>query len=534
MEFIKNFPFFSIMTAMFSAVICSVLKGRAARYVSFFAVGIVCALSSATLVYTCVTGESFVYWMGHFPAPWGNEIRAGQTESLTATVFSLVILLIIVGGERYTKRGIERSKQNYFYILTGLLTGALLALVYTNDLFTAYVFIEINTIAACGFIMIRRTGKSVASAIQYMTMSLLGSGLVLIGITLLYTITGHLLMENIHESLTELAKTGEYRVPVLVVIGLITVGLAIKSGLYPFHMWIPDAYSHSIPTSSAILSGLASKGYIFLLIKIYYRVIGVDSILGSHVLTIVFICGLIAMLMGSFHAINQTDIRRMCAFCSVSHIGYILMCIGLGTGAAMSAALLHMYMHAMTKPMLFLAMAGIAAVSPKHEPTKKQIEEENSDPLSVSATSGEDVSTATIIELDNFDSYKYKDIKGAGKRNPFAAFAFLIGSFSMVGIPLFAGFSSKLYIGMAAVSTGSVKKFWAVMLMLAVSTILMVVYFFKVIIRLYEQSNYTLVEKKNRTEYVVSLTLFMAANVFVGLFSGLIIQVLEAGIGNFG
>ncbi|MBO7402571.1 MAG: sodium:proton antiporter [Lachnospiraceae bacterium] len=534
MEFIKNFPFFSIMVAMLGAVVCSVLKGRAAKYVSFFATGVIFLLSLSTLVYTCVTESSFVYWMGHFPAPWGNEIRAGQTECMTATAFSFIILLIIVGGARYTERATDRSKQNYFYILTGLLTGALLALVYTNDLFTAYVFIEINTIAACGFIMIRRTGKSIASAIQYMTMSLLGSGLVLIGITLLYTITGHLLMENIHDSIKALGASGEYRVPLLVVIGLITVGLAIKSGLYPFHMWIPDAYSHSFPTSSALLSGLASKGYIFLLIKIYYRVIGVDSILGSHVLTIVFICGLIAMLMGSVHALGQNDIRRMCAFCSVSHIGYIFMCIGLGTEAGMSAALLHLYMHAFTKPMLFLAMAGIASVSPKHELSAEQKEEAKKDPLSLESQSGEGVFTATTIELDAFDSYKYKDIKGAGKRNPFAAFTFLVGSFSMVGIPLFAGFSSKLYIAMAATGTESGIKFWAVMLTLALSTILMVGYFFRVVIRLYQDSDLALVEKRNRPEYIFSLSLFIAANVFIGLFSGYIIQILESGIKMFG
>ncbi len=523
------------MIVMFSAVICSVLKGRAARILACCATCAITVLSAVTLVYTCVAESDFVYWMGHFPAPWGNEIRAGQTEATTATVFALTMFLILVGGARYTKKFIDSSKEHYFYLLSCLLMGALLALIYTNDIFTAYVFIEINTIAACGFIMIRRTGKAVASAIQYMTMSLLGSGLVLIGITLLYTITGHLLMEDMHEAIEKLAATGEYNVPMLTIIGLITVGLAIKSGLYPFHAWIPDAYSHSFPTSSAMLSGLASKGYIFLLIKIYYRVIGIDSILGSRVLVIVFICGLLAMLMGSVHALGQKDIRRMCAFCSVSHIGYIFMCIGLGTELGMCAALLHAYMHALTKPLLFLSSAGIAAVSPKHGLTREQEEEEKKDPLSIEATSkDEETATATIVELDPYDSYKIKDIKGAGKRNPFAAFAFLIGSFSMVGIPLFAGFSSKLYIGMAAVGTGSTVKLWAVMLMLAVSTVLMVGYFFRVVIRLYEPSEFSLLEKHNSAGYTVSLVGFMAVNVFIGLFSGMIIHILESGIKFFG
>ena len=170
----------------------------------------------------------------------------------------------------------EEGKTFLYYVLSDLLLSSLLALVYTNDLFTAYVFVEINTIAACGLIMIRQNGRTIKASARYMIMSLLGSGLFLMGMCMLYDLTGHLLMSNIKEQAALIYSSGEYRIPLLIVIALMSVGLAIKSALFPFHAWLPDAYGYSTVSSAAILSSLVSKGYIFLLIKIIYRVIGFD------------------------------------------------------------------------------------------------------------------------------------------------------------------------------------------------------------------------------------------------------------------
>ena len=150
MEFIRNFPFFSIIICMFSGIISSVLNGKKARNLCFGAVSLVGVLSACVLFYTLQTGTSFTYMMGHYPAPWGNEIRAGVLEGLLATVFSVVLLLSLVSAYHRTAEDIEDTKLNLFYLLVDLLLSSLLAIIYTNDLFTAYVFVEINTIAACG------------------------------------------------------------------------------------------------------------------------------------------------------------------------------------------------------------------------------------------------------------------------------------------------------------------------------------------------------------------------------------------------
>ena len=181
------------------------------------------------------TGESYTYMMGHFPAPWGNEIRAGLLEAGMALFFCVIMLLSMIGGSKKLIEDVDESKQSLYYILVDLLLSSLLALVYTNDLFTAYVFVEINTISACGLIMIRQNGRTIEAAVRYMIMSLLGSGLFLVGICMLYDLTGHLLMSNIQEAVAQIVANGTYTVPLLVTIAFMSVGLAIKSALFPFH-----------------------------------------------------------------------------------------------------------------------------------------------------------------------------------------------------------------------------------------------------------------------------------------------------------
>lgn len=161
MELIRNFPCLSILLSMFSAILSSALKGRGARRLNTFVVTAVGALSACTLYFTHVTGQSYVYVMGHFPAPFGNEIRFGSLEAGMALFFCVIMLLSLNGGRKKLAMDIDPSKENLYYIMVDLLLSSLLALVYTNDLFTAYVFVEINTIAACGLIMIMESGRAI-------------------------------------------------------------------------------------------------------------------------------------------------------------------------------------------------------------------------------------------------------------------------------------------------------------------------------------------------------------------------------------
>lgn len=503
MEFVQNFPFFSILLSLGSGVLTSVMGKKLARIWNTFVLVAISAMSCTVLIFLLKTGESYTFMMGHFPAPWGNEIRAGVLEAGMALFFCTIMLLSLKGGQAHIDTEIEESKTNLYYIMVNLLLSSLIALIYTNDLFTAYVFVEINTISACGLIMIRQSGRTIEAATRYMIMSLLGSGLILMGLCILYDITGHLLMSNIKESVMYVYQQGTYRVPLIASIGMVSVGLAIKSALYPFHTWLPDAYGYSTVSSSAILSSLVSKGYIFLLIKIFYRVVGFDIIVDSKIINIMFIFGLMGMIMGSVNAIQERDIRRMVAFSSVAQIGYIYMGFGLGTTAGMVASIYHILSHAATKSLLFISAAGLTDAS------------------------GE--------------SKKFKDLTGSGFRNPVAGVAFTIGACSMVGIPLFSGFISKILFAQAAVET-DLANMMPTLICLAISTVLNAIYFMKTVILIYTPSlkhgHYDEGDRKDRVKfqpvYATVLFFMVVLNVVLGCASQSVVDWIESGLSMFG
>lgn len=505
MDFIQNFPFFSILLSLGSGVLTSIMGRKTARLWNTFILVVITVLSAVLFVYLIGVGEPYTFMMGHFPAPWGNEIRAGVLEAGMALFLCLVMLFSLKGGQEHIDAEVEDTKANLYYIMVNLLLSSLLALIYTNDLFTAYVFVEINTISACGLIMITQSGRTIEAATRYMIMASLGSGLLLMGLCILYDITGHLLMSNIKDSIAYVYAQGTYNIPLIASIGMVVVGLAIKSALYPFHTWLPDAYGYSTVSSAAILSSLVSKGYIFLLIKIFFRVVGFEIIVDSKIVNILFVFGLLGMIMGSVNAILENDIRRMIAFSSVAQIGYIYMGLGLGTTIGIVASIFHILSHASTKSLLFIAGVGLT-----------------------DASGG---------------SKKFEDLTGSGYRNPAAGVAFVIGACSMVGIPLFSGFISKVQFAEAAVQN-SLAKMLPTLICLAISTVLNAIYFMKTVIRLYtpaskrtkktQAGEAAMVGLREHPLYNVTLLCMVILNMILGCCSQPIVDWITSGLAMFG
>lgn len=498
MAFYQNIPFFSIFLAMFSGTVSSMLPRKAARVLNTIVISLIMVASVFLTAILYEQGGSYTFMMGHFPAPWGNEIRAGALEAGMASFFCLIMLLSMLGGRKKLDEEVEETKHNLYYVLVNLLLSSLLAMVYTNDLFTAYVFVEINTIAACGLIMIRQIGRTIEAAVRYMILSLLGSGLFLVGLVILYDLTGHLLMSNIQESVKLIVANGEYTIPLLVTISLMSAGLAIKSALFPFHAWLPDAYGYSTVSSAALLSSLVSKGYIFLLIKIYYRVIGIDFIRSNKLVNVLFIFGLAGMIFGSLSAIKENDIRRMIAYSSVAQIGYIYMGIGLGTQDAMIASIYHILMHGATKSLLFISAIGLTDVSGC--------------------------------------SRQFIQITGSGYRNKIAGVGFTVGALSMVGFPCFSGFISKLLFAQAALNN-TAGKMLPTLIVLGISTILNAIYFMKTVLRIYtpvKDSEYPTWHIKDQKLYTVVIIAFVLCNLLLGLTSVFIEDWISRGLLSFG
>ena len=498
MQFVQNFPFMTILLTLICAVVTSVLDGRKARWLTGLMLVTVTAMTTAVMVFTLQTGESFVYMMGHFPAPWGNEIRIGVLETTMMMVFCLVILFSFMGGVVPSIREIEKTKYNIYCILVDLLFLALQALVYTNDLFTAYVFIEINTLAAAGLVMTRQKGRNLVAGVRYMIMNLLGSSLFLFGIVLLYTITGHLLMENIYDSVAVLYATGEYRVPLTIVVAMITVGLALKSALYPFEKWLPGAYSNATPSVAAMLSSLVSKGYIFLLIKIYVRVIGFDIICSMGILDILFVFGVAGMIMGSVSAVRAKTTRLMVAYSSVAQIGYIFTALGLRSEIGIICALWHMAAHAATKAMLFVSCA----------------------------------------EMDDAcgGTHMRKDLRGAFYHSPLLAASFALGAVNLVGLPFMSVFMTKITLVQAAIDVGG-RHMAIVLAAVAISTTLNAKYFLGTAMELFtpkKPGDRVLPPTVRKNGFTaIALIGLIVLNLFMGLASQPVLSALTQGLMKF-
>ncbi|MBR4965257.1 MAG: sodium:proton antiporter, partial [Lachnospiraceae bacterium] len=210
------------------------------------------------------------------------------------------------------------------------------------------------------------------------------------------------------------------------------------------------------------------------------------------IINIIFVFGLIGMIMGSLNAIWENDIMRMIAFSSVAQIGYIYMGFGLGTREGMVAAIFHIFSHAATKALLFVSAMGLRDVSG--------------------------------------GSKRFIDLTGAGYRNVLAGVGFTVGALSMVGIPAFSGFVSKLLFGQAAVINEG--KMLPTLIVLAISTVLNAVYFMKTVIRIYtkEDTEYSTINELKHPNYAISIAMFIVLNLVLGLASEPILNLVEYGL----
>lgn len=498
MDFCQNFPFITIVFSLTCGVFCAVLPAKRARDLCLAWLTLVFFMSATVLAYTLKTGESYIYLMGRWTAPWGNEIRVGVLEALMATVFSCVMILSLLGGMDHIFEDCDSGKINLYFTMVSLLMSSLLALIYTNDLFTAYVFVEINTIASCALVMLKSSSKPLVATTRYMVMSLLGSGLFLMGIVILYGITGNLLMESIADKVREIVTSGTYSLPLTVVIGLFSIGLAVKSALFPFHSWLPDAHGSATASSSAILSGLVLKAYIIVLIKIFYRVIGIDIIAHDKADSFLFLFGVLAMIVGSVMAMREKDLKRMLAYSSVAQVGYIYVGIGLDSREGMLAACIQIIAHALTKPMLFCAAGGFMEVSG--------------------------------------GSKRMEDLTGAGRRDFLSGLAFTVGSLSMIGIPMFAGFITKIYLTNSLISV-HLHRTVPGLAAIAVSTLLNALYYVPVIFNLFSvrrDDRFEGVKARHSAPYAFAMTVFIALNILFGSFSHTVVGAIRTGLQMFG
>lgn len=443
-------------------------------------------LSLATL-YRVVTVGPVSYHFGGWLPPWGIEYAADHLNSFVATVISLVSLLTVI----YSKKSIEQElpgKESYFYTVTLLLITGLLGIVVTGDMFNLYVFIEISALAAYALIAIGDK-KAPMSSFNYLVMGTIGACFYLIGVGYLYMATGTLNMADLATRLPEV-----YNSKVTIVgLSFCIVGLAIKMGLFPLHLWMPDAYTHAPSAVSPLIAATMTKVFAYVFIRILFTIFQPEFVKNIYPITnLLSWLAVGAIIFGSIWAIAQNNLKRMLAYSSMAQIGYIVLGITLVNRFALTGGMLHILFHALMKGCLFLTAGAIIYRT----------------------------GVSDIRQLQSFN---------LSRKMPITVWAFSIASLSMMGIPPTCGFFSKWYLIIGATQT----KEWLFLGAILIGTLLSAIYFFRVLEKLWlppNNSDYCPSEPLVRTDAPISMLfpiLIMAAGILLlGFFTGQIVDTI--------
>ena len=424
-----------------------------------------------------------------------QSIRIGKIECFMACIFGIIGFLIVWASMSMISHDVEKDLIPMFYGLVLALLGTLNAVVFFESMIGVFVSIELSSFAAAGIVIVKNQTENVHAGLKYLSLSILGSSLVLMGMVILYVATGALTISGIGAMIKGAGFMGEKSAYVLWAYGLITSGVAFKAALFPCHIWLPDAHGTAPSPSSAILSSLVLKAYIVFYMKMVFGGVGFDIIASSGMrilLNVVMVVGVVAMICGSVLAIMQTDIKRMIAYSSVAQMGYIFMGIGIGTEFGLFAALFHILAHAVTKSGLFLVAGSI------------------------------------IEQTHNRDLTK---MGGLGKLMPITMTLFTIGGLSMIGIPLFVGFNSKWNFATGIVGSSN---YW-LLIPLSISALLNALYYLPVVIRAFfgqeaKEIKEPLGAKERPVKDLLPLILLAVGVVIFGVSAGPVSDFIHEGI----
>ncbi len=383
----------------------------------------------------------------------GIELVADALSGAMILLIATVALLVLAFSRRSGPRG------NAFYSGYLLLTGGLMGVAMTGDLFNLFVFLEIVGLATYAMVASGRHASAAVAALKYLIIGTAGASLYLVGVGYLYVQTGTLNMVDVSNSLAgnpEWIDGPLYSDPlVLGAFAFIAVGLATKAAIYPLHTWQPDAYAESPDSVTIYISALVSTLSAYALARITWNVFTPEFFAATAnaewMLNGLLVLAGLSVLFGSLLAAMQRRVKRMFAYSSVAQFGLIVIAIGVAvhpaagetaTQFAVYGVVIHLLAHAIIKGGLFASAGAFRAGS-----------------------------HATTVS----------DYAGLAKQRPFLSAAVAVLGFGIIGVPPTVGFIGKWYIGVGAVQAG----LWAIVFVIFASTLLTLVYIARILEKLY-------------------------------------------------
>ncbi|MBN1799363.1 MAG: hypothetical protein JW822_12350 [Spirochaetales bacterium] len=375
--------------------------------------GVCAGLPLLVLALLCI-GKQGVYHVGAFLAPLGINLVLDGFSVLLLVIVNVIGFMALLYSISYMEQYTAKYK---YYALFLLMVGGMNGVVLTGDMFNLFVFLEIASIASYALVAFGCEHEELEASFKYLVLGSIGSTFILLGVAVLYGLTGFLNMASIAQAVASMEKTWLLSFASV----LFLVGFGIKAALVPFHPWLPDAHPSAPAPISAMLSGVLIKALgVYAITRVVFNVLGATPLFGI----IIMVLGVLSMTIGVFLAVGQWDFKRLLAYHSISQMGYVVLGIGLGmfiianngptlvAGMAIFGGIFHLANHAVFKSLLFLCSGSV-----EYQTGTRQL----------------------------------KSLGGLQEKMPVTGTTCTIASLSIAGIPPFNGFWSKLIIVIATV-----------------------------------------------------------------------------------
>ena len=470
-----HLPALQVIVPMLSAPFALLLRPRGLAWAATVAASLFSFAIAIVLALGVLDGRVFVYQMGNWPAPYGIELGVDAFSALVLLIITGASSLALLAGRRSLDADISEERQPLFYAAWLLALAGLVGIPIAADAFNIFVFMEISSLASYVLIAGGPDRRALPAVFKYLIMGTIGATFYLIGIGLIYLMTGTLNLADMELRIHEVAD----QKPILVAAGFITIGLALKAAVFPLHVWLPDAYTYAPNAVTVFLAACATKVSLYLLLRFDFFVFQPN--LTDHDIQFSYFLmplAVLAILIASGVALFEQNIKRLLAYSSIAQIGYILLGASLVTVTGLTASNVHLFNHALAKGALFLVVGCLAS---------------------------------------QFTSLRLSDLGGVAQRMPWTAAAFVAAGLSLIGIPGTAGFVSKWYLITAALEQGTLGI--ALVAVLVISSLMAVVYVWRIVESIYfaEPGADLLAVREAPLPMLVVTWLAVLANVYFGL-----------------
>ena len=471
----EHLPALQVVLPLLAAPICFIILNNRLSWLFATLVSWVTFAISIMLVLETRNGDVLHYAFGGWEPPWGIEYTVDTLSSYVLLIVSGIAALVFPYSWTSIQKEIPKTHHRLFLTAMMLCMAGLLGMTITGDAFNLFVLLEISSLSSYTLISLGRDRRALTSSFQYLIMGTVGATFILIGVGLLYVLTGTLNMADLAERIANIEESRTLQAA----FAFLLVGFGLKLAMFPLHLWLPNAYAFAPSAVSAFIGSTATKVAIYALLRFLFTIFGIKFSFDSmQVHWLLMPLAVISIMFASLVAIFQDGTKRILAYSSVAQIGYMLLGISLLTETALTATLLHLFNHALMKGGLFLAIGAIAYRA-----------------------------GGTRLEF----------LPGLGKAMPYSMAAFTVGVLSLIGVPLTVGFISKWYLILATLE----KEYWILTIIILISSLMAVIYTWRILEKAYFQPRPADAPaiKEAPLSLLIPTWILIGANLFFGIYS---------------